>query len=45
MCGYYVGVANSGSVERMLQIVRSEAISKIVGIAGTVLAVTAMLFY
>ena len=45
VCGYYVGVANSGSVERMLQIVRSEAISKIVGIAGTVLAVTAMLFY
>lgn len=45
VCGYYVGVANSGSEERMLQIIRSGAVAKIVGIVGTVLAMTAMLFY
>jgi hypothetical protein len=46
VCGYYVGVANSGSVERMIQIVRSNAIARTAGIMGAaLLAVSAVLFY
>jgi hypothetical protein len=43
VCGYYVGIANSGSVSQMIQIVRSTALYVSVGMAAVLLGTT--LFY
>ena len=44
ICGYYVGVANSGSVERMVQIIRSGA-AQIAGVTAAIIIAGAAMLY